>query len=183
MRERAVRPGATFAAAAATFALLAGVASAAPRSKAFVPRTNTILQAMAAALGGSARIAKIDTIYFEWHVLGVQIRNGSDRWSANASARERMVYRRRRRSHGGPHGGDAGSPGAAGLYSGYDPRESLDRGNRFRAIRSGIEWNEVFFGLGRALRRTDRDRPGYGGLPRSNERPDRRHRERIQRQL
>ena len=77
MRERAVRPGATFAAAAATFALLAGVASAAPRSKAFVPTTNTILQAMAGALGGSARIAKIDTIYFEWHVLGVQIRNGS----------------------------------------------------------------------------------------------------------
>ena len=103
MRERAVRPGATFAAAAATFALLAGVASAAPRSKAFVPTTNTILQAMAGALGGSARIAKIDTIYFEWHVLGVQIRNGSqqDRWSANASARGRMVYRRRRRSHDG----------------------------------------------------------------------------------
>ena len=32
---------------------------------------------MAGALGGGARIAKIDTIYFEWHVLGVQISNGS----------------------------------------------------------------------------------------------------------
>ncbi|MGC8485800.1 MAG: hypothetical protein ACP5O6_09235 [Candidatus Baltobacteraceae bacterium] len=76
MRKRLARPGAAVVAAAACV-LLANVAGASPRSKAFVPTTSSIVQAMAGALGGSTRIAKIDTLYFQWHVLGVQIRNGS----------------------------------------------------------------------------------------------------------
>ena len=77
MRERSARPAAALLVGLAAFALLANSAGAAPRSTQFVPTTNSILQAMAGALGGSARIAKIDTLYFQWHVRGVAIRNGS----------------------------------------------------------------------------------------------------------
>ena len=44
---------------------------AAPRTAHFVPTAGSIVKAMAVALGGSARIAKIHTLFFEWHVHGV----------------------------------------------------------------------------------------------------------------
>ena len=74
MRDRNIRPLAASVVAAATIVFLAGNV---PRSNAFVPTTSSIVQAMAGALGGSARIATIHTLFFRWHVLGVAIRNGS----------------------------------------------------------------------------------------------------------
>lgn len=65
MRDRNVRPLAAAVAAAATIVFLAG---SVPRSDAFVPTTSSIVQAMAGALGGSARIAQIRTLFFEWRV-------------------------------------------------------------------------------------------------------------------
>jgi len=92
VRERDARLFVLFTTAAAALVLLAGLT---PRSKAFHPTTSSIVQAMAGALGGSARIAAIHTLFFRWHVLGVAIRNGSQQMvggvNTHQDAREWMT--------------------------------------------------------------------------------------------
>ncbi len=78
MSKSDVRRLAASVAAAATIVFLAG---SVPRSNAFVPTTISIVQAMAGALGGNARVAQIRTLFFEWHVLnGQQTQQDAREW-------------------------------------------------------------------------------------------------------